>query len=194
MLEPRTAIRSLVDLRPLGERSAPARRGRRSRARSQVPSVSPWPRLSKVSAAKPWPAAARAKSAWFSLREPGAVQHDHAAGTARAASAAVRCRRGSQQVDEAMPSQRPVSLGLVRPAGSVLHNVRGRYGGHRPQPRVSPRHARQRARPPRGRRLRRRRAGRALRHARRTSTPRTTCAPVRAPTWRRSPPARTTSR
>ena len=40
------------------------------------------------------------------------------------------------------------------------------YGGDRPQPRVSARHARERARPPRGRRLRRGRAGRALRHAR----------------------------
>ena len=33
-------------------------------------SDSPWPRWSKLSAAHPYPAAARAKSAWFSFRDP----------------------------------------------------------------------------------------------------------------------------
>ena len=59
-----------VHLRPFGEHAASAPHVvDHARARAS-PSVSPWPRLSKVSAAKPLLAAARAKSAWFSLREP----------------------------------------------------------------------------------------------------------------------------
>ena len=171
---------SRVDLRALGEQA-------RQRSRSSITRVPRSPsRLAVAAVVEGQRGEALADGG---TREVGVVLlararavQDHARpGPGRrrpAARGRTRCRR------------RGLTRRVVR---RVLHNG-GDYGRHRPRPRLSPRHARQRARPSRGRRLRRRRARPSDSARPPTSTPRTTCAPARAPTWRRSRRAPTTSR
>ena len=154
MLEPRAATRRSSTSGRAASHSASRRRSSTT-VGSRSPSVSPWPRLSNVSATKPLSAARRAKSAWFSFREPAPCMTI----TAGNGPFSGRAPQAPGDAGEACPSPRRLD---VQCGG---HNAR-QYGGYRSQPRVPAGLARERTRPPRGGGLRRGRAGRALRHAR----------------------------
>ena len=177
MLDPRRAIGPP----PVRSRSAPAIATTSSIApAASAPSLAPWPRASKASAARPPPAAARAKSWWFSFRESAPCRSDDAPGAAPRARTARR-----KAVEDAGLDGRLGVDGAHGVASCAADHGRGATSS-----RTSTRWDRgwTSAGGSQIGGLRRDRAGAGVRHAGVTSSPRTTCGRGRGPSCRPSPP------